>query len=318
MRIIVCLVLTVSALTLASAEPPIRLHILRTSAGQVTSVAWSPDGKRVAAGTNVGLMHVWAAPAGGEPRVFRGGGAIRTLAWTPDGSKLKSVDEADQVRVWDLDNARVTQVSQGPDIRAAWSVDTEILAATYTGDHVWVWHGLSQRRPLVLKVPNRAFSLAWNSNARFLAVGTQEQLKPGGLTGGIELWEMPLGERRSAFAASPGPPSSLAWSPDGKLLAAVDEGTVHVLSPETGKKIAVLKAHKSKVNTMAWRPDGKWLVSVGEDRTVRIWSTTDWANWRTFDFDQTPSAVSWRSDGRLLAIAMGQEIHIWNPRDTEL
>lgn len=317
MRIAFCLLLAVGILTHAKGEPPLREHVLRTSAGKITTVAWSPDGKWIAAGTNVGLMHVWSAPMGGEPRVFRGGGAIQALIWTPDGKRLRSADYDDAVRFWDLETARVAQRLQSPNLRAAWSADAERLAATYTGTKVWVWNELIQKNQLVLDHPHRAFSLAWRPDAHLLAVGTLVDDNAGVRTGAVYLWD-PRGRRTRSIAVGSAEPSVLAWSADGEQLAVADDALIHVLSPETTKKVALLRGHTARVTALAWRPDGKVLVTSGADRTVRLWSSSNWRSEKTFDFEETVGDVAWQPGGRWLAAAAGNALHLWNPRDNGL
>ena len=77
-------------------------------------------------------------------------------------------------------------------------------------------------------------------------------------------------------------PTSLAWSPDGTLLATamgglggIDKGSntydVWLWSAD-GKLLGKLQGHTGGVQALAWSPDGETLASGSVDSTVRLWN----------------------------------------------
>jgi WD40 repeat protein len=90
----------------------------------------------------------------------------------------------------------------------------------------------------------------------------------------------------SSLSSPPSPPSpssppslaaiaSLAFSPDGKFLAAIAQGAtqVHVWSTETGTLRLRLKSFTQPVTQIAFSPKQTWLAVVNADHQVRIWNT---------------------------------------------
>jgi serine/threonine protein kinase len=75
---------------------------LEGSGSRISSVAWSPDGKQVAAGTAAGPVHIWDAASGTEAQRLEGHttDAI-SVAWSPDGTRLAAGSEAATIRIWD-------------------------------------------------------------------------------------------------------------------------------------------------------------------------------------------------------------------------
>ncbi|MGA7935929.1 MAG: pentapeptide repeat-containing protein, partial [Kovacikia sp.] len=78
---------------------------------------------------------------------------------------------------------------------------------------------------------------------------------------------------RSAFTDTFGNVLSVAFSPDGSILAKSDEqGWISLWQVETSKQLLAFKAHSNWVFSVAFSPDGKTLASGGLDRTVKLWN----------------------------------------------
>jgi WD40 repeat protein len=57
--------------------------------GSVNSVAWSPDGKRLATGSDDKTAKVWDAASGDQLLIPLGyTGPVHSVAWSPDGKRL--------------------------------------------------------------------------------------------------------------------------------------------------------------------------------------------------------------------------------------
>ncbi|HLV98958.1 MAG TPA: WD40 repeat domain-containing protein [Ktedonobacterales bacterium] len=116
---------------------------------------------------------------------------------------------------------------------------------------------------------------------------------------------------------------SVAWSPDGRHIAAAGTGkTVRIWDVEQERSMLVCRGHQDHVRVVAYSPDGSRLASISEDRTVRIWNPTTGET--ILDFLCTPrpknyggwptvTALAWSPDGRRLATgAFEPFVRLWD------
>ena len=115
------------------------------------SVAWSPDGTRLASGHADAMIRVWTAQPGETPVVFQGHvyegfGGVLSVAWSPDSRKLVSGGEDGTVRLWDADmgtTLAVLQEHSGLVNSVAWSPDGTRLASGGADGTVRLWDALT-------------------------------------------------------------------------------------------------------------------------------------------------------------------------------
>ncbi|HEX4145085.1 MAG TPA: c-type cytochrome domain-containing protein [Pirellulales bacterium] len=119
-------------------------------------------------------------------------------------------------------------------------------------------------------------------------------------------------------AAVVDPPTALACSPDGSLLAEAHYGTVEIVHRSDRSLLRKLDGHRGRVTSVAFSADGSRLAAaagepglVGE---VRLWNVADGSLIRTFTGHRDSLyAVALSPDGALLATgSYDQQIKLWD------
>src|SRR5262249_3144499 len=100
------------------------------------------------------------------------------------------------------------------------------------------------------------------------------------------------------------PVESVAFSPDGKTLAAASHDmTVKVWDVATAKR-STLQGHTHAVYSVAFSPDSKTLASASGDKTVKLWDLATKKERATLKgHTESVMSVAFSPDGKILASA---------------
>jgi WD40 repeat protein len=307
-----------------------RAHVPRTAGrkhtGRVLSLAYSPDGERLAAGAQDGSVRIRDENLFREKVVVIRGhqGPVRAVAISPDGSSLATAGDDGTVRIWELTNKKdAFRQGPGPLYRAgpvfrrpgpvralAYSPDGSRLASIGGDGGVWLWE-VGRKEPRELGRhggPGRA--AAFRPDGSSLATAGEDGL--------VRVWDRD-GREVQKFGPHAGQVSGVAWRRDGKqLAAAVDApespGEVVVWDAGTGQAARTLPGPPGGVLGVAYTPDDR-LAATGRDGTIRIWAPDGAETILRGTPPTTPPVV--RQDGKFLAAGGGNadnagEVTIWN------
>ncbi len=237
--------------------PPAHFTYTRHS-NYVNSIAWSPDGKRIASASGDGTVQVWDANTGGHVLTYRGHSQdVLAVAWSPNGRYLASGGLDATVQVWDATS----------------------------GQHIYTYRGHS----------DVIFAVAWSPDSTRVASAS--------IDGTVQVWKVSSGQRLVSFNSTPSakgvpaPWNTVAWSPDGRRIAAGGNGDVQVFDASTGGNISYYGYHGGTVHDVAWSADGAY-IAVATSNIVQVWSIATGKNVYTYTQHAADVfAVAWSPAG---------------------
>ena len=142
-------------------------------------MSWSPDGTRLATGSNDGTAKVWDAAGGRELLTLKGHtGSVRSVSWSPDGTRLATGSEDGTAKVWDAAGGRELLTLKGHTsavLSVSWSPDGTRLATGSADGTAKVWDAAGGRELLTLKGhTGLVWSVSWSPDGTRLATGSDD------------------------------------------------------------------------------------------------------------------------------------------------
>ena len=301
--------LTFSPLTTFAQNIPSK--VLEGHTGSVNSIAFSPDGSKLASGSDDGTIRLWDAATGEHLLTLEGHtDDVWSIAFSPDGNRLASRSRDRTIRLWDAATGEHLLTLEGhtDDVNSiAFSPDGNRLAGGSNNNTIYLWDAATGKHLLTLEGhTDDVNSIAFSPDGSRLASGSLDntirlwdaatgehlltltghtdyvwsiafspdgsRLASGSLDNTIRLWDAATGEHLSTLTGHTDYVWSIAFSPNGNRLASGSwDNTIRLWDAATGEHLSMLTGHTDFVNSVAFSPDGSKLASGSDDGTIRLW-----------------------------------------------
>ncbi|KAL9578122.1 MAG: hypothetical protein Q9212_005922 [Teloschistes hypoglaucus] len=270
----------------------------------VVAICFSPDGRFLASGGDSGIVRVWDLTKAGslpDPEVGSNNSMERTrVSFLPNGALVASTHSG-KVQIYDSDTGKCRfeyeghSVSVSPDGFTVVSMSHDVvrLFDTETGHQRCFQGGLL---PLISPDGQQA---AFVSNDR-----------------SIHLWSLQDSASLFVFKGHSQKISSLAFSPNGKLLASHSDQdrSVRLWNTETGNSVFTFPSYipkdsffESSIFRIAFAPSSELLVILGGER-VQLWDVLAGHHRLDFNFEEYIFDIVFSPDCRLTAFLMSSSV----------
>jgi WD40 repeat protein/serine/threonine protein kinase len=286
----------------------------RRHAGEVWSVTFSPDGRKLASGSEDRTAKVWEAATGRELLTLSGHSEwVYCVAFSPDGKRLATASGDTTAKLWDAETGALLQTFRGHTKRvnaAAFSPDGRRL---YTGgdDSMRVWDTSDGREAATFEGAGGAIrSLAVSPDgSAVVAVGSSSS---------AVAWDTRTRRRRLSVKVHDDWVAAVKFSPDGERFATASyDHVVKVWEAATGRELVALRGHSGRAIGLDFSPDGLRIATSGEDRTVRLWDASTGRGLDALKGHLRPvESVAFSPDGLSLASgSMDATVRLWRLAD---
>ncbi len=296
----------------------------------VSSVAWSPDGTRIASVGWDSTIQVWNAKDAQHLLTYRNHPDATDVAWSPDNTRLASAGNNFTIQVWNASTGQqiwthqdVSENTVGANI--AWSPNGKQIA-TYgtadTGTTVAIRDATSGHLFLNYKGHPFLRSFAWSPDSMCIV--------SGGWARSVQVWKAYDGQKvwmyqiPDALGKDFNYVNAVTWSPDGTRIASggscpdvlfATNGGIQLWDAVTGQKSWAYLGHDSRadIQVVVWSPDGKRIASVETDNIVQVWSPTSGKRLFTYrEHTNRVRTVAWSPDGTRIASAGDDRVvRVW-------
>jgi len=297
---------------LKNATPASPVETIKAHSKEVWTVAFSPDSRTVATGSDDGTAKLWNvadAKALGTPLDHQA--LVSSLCYSSDGRWLATASYDKKVKLWDSGSMKVHATLEGHtnSLRAvAFAPNGRLLASAGRDKTIRLWdiktgnslailekHENDVRAVAFSPIDKTLVSVGNDRRAILWDLVTQTPIREAieldqiwtvafspdgsmivtaGADGIASLWDKHIRGKRPVIGTHQGGVKCAVFSPDGKTLATAGlDKTVRLWHVASGQELICFKGLPEQVNAVAFSPDGRYLAGVLHDGTLKLWKS---------------------------------------------
>ena len=286
----------------------------------VSSVSFSPDGKRIASASKDNTIKLWKSDGTLLQDLSGHEAGVYSVSWSPDGKMIASASEDKTVKLWSKDGvllktlsghtAPVYSVSFSPNAKGIAKRDAVASIATASWDKtVKLWNSDGVLLKTLPGHTDRVSGVSFSPDGQLIASASRDKT--------IRLWKSD-GTFLKSWRAHDDAVQSVTFSPDSQIIATASADKTVKLWRRDGVLLKTLPGHSSWVLSVTFSPDGQRLVSGSADNTVKLWSRDGTLLETLKGHGNLVQSVTFSPDGQTIASASADNtIKLWY-RDSRL
>lgn len=247
------------------------LYKLDLHRSTITSAAFSPDNRFVVTGSWDNTARIWEVPNGQPLQVLEGHkNWVNAVSFSMDGKLILTGSKDQTLRLWEASSAHLVGVLEGHTEEVtgiAFSGDSRFIVSSSEDKTARIWDATKPFLPPLSQSHTAEIScLAISSDSRFLLSGSEDKT--------VKLWEIANNEVRLSLESGMAIVESVAFSPDGSVMAASNSYTTTVWETASGRQLYQIFVQASLMTCLVFSPDGRYLLTGALDKTARLWEAT--------------------------------------------
>ncbi|WP_313936275.1 WD40 repeat domain-containing protein [Anabaena azotica] len=282
----------------------------------VTNIAWSPQGKTLAASSAAGEVALYSTP---DKQIVKSlqpadGQSVDCLVFSQDGQFLAAGGQNGEVKIWRLQSEpeliRILKNDRTWIDRMRWSPSKNQLAFS-TGRHVQVWNADRDEIETTLNFQTSSVQdITWHPQGESLAVAGYQEVK---------IWMVENWQDEPYLLPVDSASLVISWSPDGKYIASANlDRTITVL--EWNNPLPwVMRGFPGKIRHLAWSDtatkSGAPLLAISCVEAIAVWEKEDleWSAIVLSRHEDIVESIQFQPKSHLLASAGGDGlVCLWN------
>jgi len=300
------------------------IGVFRGNTVKVNSVAFSPDGKLSANGSDDGTVKLWDTVTGRLLFIFKAEQryvTVKSVAFSPDGKQIVFRDMGNKLKIWDVATGRPIHTFTGHEEEVnsvAFSPDGKLIASgagqrSHTTDRdntVKIWDAASGRLIHTLTTENSdaTVSVAFSPDGKLIAAGIWDKFSRTGADGTIRLWDTATGKELRTIKTD-WSMYSIAFNPNGKQIAAALPAETRVWDIETGQEIKRERG-EGMGHAVAYSPDGKQIATGDIHGNIRVWDASTGKAIHNFKYGSSIQSIAFNPDGKQIITGTGSSVFI--------
>jgi WD40 repeat protein len=296
---------------------------LKGHAKEVVHVVFSPNGQTLASSSADGTVKIWQGRTGRESVLLQDGSPIpfrqmSPVAFRKDG-KLLATAGGQEIALCDVATGQKQAILRGhkQGVTSLAFAPSGVMLASGGGDPVVrLWDTTSGEE--ITRLEGASAPVAFAPDGARLATGAFEG-DGKARVGLVKLWHIPTKTERARWKVPVRHHSALAFSPDGKILAAGGMPGVRLWEVSTGREVRSPKDFAGEVRCLTFSPDGALLVAgtstlFPRGGQLKVWKVPSWqGHTPSPEYSQEITAVDITPDGRTLASCSSDlTVRLWD------